>query len=111
MANAGFVDGKHYTAYVDEVRRLKRSGNLEAAERLLLRLVDATEEESRAEHWGVAPWYYEQLAILYAKKKDFPAAVAILERCERQTKAPGVGSSKLADRLARVRAKLANSGA
>ena len=68
MGQSGLVDGRHYTTYVEDVRRLKRIGNQEAAERLLLRLVDATEAEARAERWGVAPWYYEQLAILYARR-------------------------------------------
>ncbi len=107
MARPGLVDGRHYTTYAEDVRRLKRIGDHEAAERLLLRLVDATEEEARAERWGVAPWYYEQLAILYAKKKDAAAELAILDRYGRQPKAPGVGPSKLAQRLARVRAILA----
>ena len=80
MATLGLVDGKHYTAYVDEVRSLKRSGNLDAAECLLLRLVEGTEEEARAKQWGVAPWYYEQLAIVYAKKKHLALELAILER-------------------------------
>lgn len=111
MAKPGLVDGRHYTTYVVEVRRLKREGQLAAAVTLLLRLVEATEDEARAERWGVAPWYYEQLAILYAKKKGLAAELAILERYERQPKAPGVGPSKLAERLASVRAKLARAGA
>ncbi len=87
MAKPGLVDGRHYTTYTEDVRRLNRIGDYEAAERLLLRLVDATEEEAQAERWGVAPWYYEQLAILYAKKNDAAAELAILERYERQPKA------------------------
>ncbi len=110
MGQSGLVDGRHYTTYVEDVRRLKRIGNQEAAERLLLRLVDATEAEARSERWGVAPWYYEQLAILYARRKDAAAEIGILERCERQPKAPGVGPAKLAARLARVRAKLTRVG-
>ena len=71
---------KHYTKYVDNVKRLKRSGKLEEAEELLLRCVEATEAESMREGLGVAPWYYEQLAIIYRKRKDVAAEVAILER-------------------------------
>ncbi|MGQ0669703.1 MAG: HIRAN domain-containing protein [Actinomycetota bacterium] len=85
----GTIDGRHYTAYVEEVRRLRREGNDEEAERLLLRLVDAVEAEARAEGWGVAPWYYEQLAIIYRKRKDHEAEVAILERYAAQPHAPG----------------------
>lgn len=89
MDKPGFVEGKHYTTYVEDVRRLKREGNSAAAERLLLRLVDAIEAEAHANDWGVAPWYYEQLAVMYAKRKDLHAEKGILERYERQIKAPG----------------------
>ena len=104
----GFVDGKHYTTYVGEFEQLKRNGDLDGAEALLLRLVDATEAEAKAEGegWGVAPAYYEHLAIVYKKKKDLAGEIEILERYERQAKAPGASPSKLAERLARLRAKI-----
>ena len=54
---------------------------------------------------GVAPWYYEQVAILRAKKKDLEGAIAILERYERQVKAPGTGPQRLAQRLSQLRSK------
>ena len=105
MPTTGLVDVRHYTTYVEDVRALKRAGHLEQAAALLLRLVDATEAEARANRWGVAPWYHEQLAIIYAKQKDLASEISILERYERQTKAPGARPSKLADRLAKVRAR------
>ena len=106
MSKAGLVRGRHYTTYVDEVRQLKSLGQVEAAERLLLELVVATEAESRTEGWGVAPWYYEQLAILYAKQKDSTKEIAILERYDAQRHAPGVGPSKLAARLEKARNRI-----
>lgn len=106
MDKPGFVEGKHYTTYAEKVRQLIREGNSDAAELLLLRLIDATEAEAHANRWGVAPWYYERLAVLYGKRKDLHAEIGILERYERQSKAPGIGPSRLAERLARVRAKL-----
>jgi hypothetical protein len=110
MAKTGLVRGRHYTTFADEVRQLKREGKTEAAERLLLELVTATEEEARAEECGVAPWYYEQLAILYAKRQDRQQELAILERYDRQRHAPGAGPSKLSARLQKVRGRL-NQGA
>lgn len=107
MEKTGFVDGRHYTAYVEDVRTLKRAGELEKAIALLLRLVDATEAEAAAKRWGVAPWYYEQLAIIYAKTKQFDAEVKILERYAAQRKAPGAGPSKLAERLAKLQPRAA----
>ncbi|MBC7109277.1 MAG: hypothetical protein H5T41_10960 [Methanomassiliicoccales archaeon] len=80
MQGPGFLRGKHYTEYVEEVQNLKRTGRLDEAEKLLLKLVEAVEAEARAQGWGVAPWYYEQLAIIYRKRKDYAAEVAILKR-------------------------------
>jgi hypothetical protein len=107
MEKSGFVDGRHYTAFVEDVRTLKRTGQVEKAIALLLRLVDATEAEAAAKRWGVAPWYYEQLAILYAKTKQLDAEMKILERYAAQRKAPGAGPSKLAERLAKLQQRAA----
>lgn len=100
--NVGSVDA-HYTSYVDRVKQLKRDKKHSEAIELLLKLVDATENESKGAGWGVAPWYYEQLAIIYRKEKRYEGEVAILERYERQSKAPGVKPGKLAERLVKAR--------
>lgn len=105
MAKPGFVDRKHFTAYVEDVRQLKRESQFEDAEALLLRLVGATEAESKSDGCGVAPWYYEQLAIIYKRMKRPADELAILERYESRTKAPGATPGKLAKRLAGLRAK------
>jgi len=106
----GYYKGLHYTEYVDEIRRLKANGDYDEAEKLLLCLVDAVEAEAKAEGWGVAPWYYEQLAIIYRKRKDYQAEVAILERFARQRRAPGVKPPVLLERLAKARELLAKYG-
>jgi hypothetical protein len=103
---SGLVDGRHYTTYVAEVKRLKRAGALEEAERLLLCLIDATEAESQECDWGVAPWYYEQLAIIRRKKGNIRGELEVLERYARQEKAPSAKPSKLAERLSKVRSIL-----
>lgn len=111
MDKPGYYQGRHYTTYVNDVTAFKRSGDTEAAERLLRALVDATEAESRAKGEGVAPWYYEELAKLYRERKDYPAEVAILERFEHQPHAPGVKPPQLLERLAKARALLAGHDA
>lgn len=105
IRQAGTENGKHYTNTPDEVKRLKREGHNEEAIALLLESVQMTEKESEyaGEGWGVAPWYYEQLAILYRKQKWFKDEVAILERYERQPKARGNKPAKLAERLRKAR--------
>lgn len=77
----GFYNGKHYTEYVNEVKRLKREDRLEDAEKLLLNLINAAESESRSEKMGcVPPWYYNQLAIVYRKRRDYKNEVKVIER-------------------------------
>jgi hypothetical protein len=58
----------------------------------------------------VAPWYYEQLAILYRKEKQYQQEVAILERYASKPKAPGVGPEKLAARLEKAKELLTKHG-
>jgi len=107
LSALGFVRGRDYTEYVDDVKALRRSGREVEAERLLLELVDATEAEARAEKWGVAPWYYEQLAISYRKQANPQGEVDILERYARQTSAPGSRPPELIKRLEKAKARLA----
>ena len=102
----GTVRGRHFTEYVETVKDLRRLGDEEAAEHLLLELVDATEAEARAGSSGVAPWYYEQLAILYRKRGSREKEVAILERYAVQQHAPGASPPKLLARLEKAKAKL-----
>jgi hypothetical protein len=103
MESAAKVDGKHYTAHVEHVKQLKRDGKNQEAIHLLLRLVEAVEAEARAAdgHWSIAPWYYQQLAIVYRKERQYEEEVAILERYRKVAK-PSKGD-KLAERLSKAR--------
>lgn len=100
----GMVENQHYTSCVDQVKELKRNGDHDSAIELLLKAVSATEKESRemGEDWGVAPWYYEQLAIIYRKEKRYGDEVGILKRYLSQSLAPGSGAEKLAARLVKA---------
>ena len=42
----------------------------------MLKCVEATEAEDSLNGWGVAPGYYEELAILYRKEKRYADEVA-----------------------------------
>lgn len=97
------VKGKHVSDYVDRVKQLMQEKNHAEAIELLFRLVGQTEQEAEQEGYGVAPWYYEQLAVIYRKEKRYSDEVAILERYEKQPKSPGIGPRKLAERLAKAR--------
>lgn len=101
MNKPAFYKGRHFTTYVEEVRELKRAGHWEQAEQLFLKLIEATEAEATGLLAGfVAPWYYENLAIIYRKQKNVPAEMAILERYFRQPHAP---NPKLQERLEKAR--------
>lgn len=93
----------HYTKCVERVKWLKREKRHAEAIELLLEAVDSTEAEAEEHGWGVAPWYYEQLAIIYRKEKNAEAEVEILERYETQTTAAGSGPSALRKRLKKAR--------
>ena len=100
----GTLRGHHHSAWHAEVDRLRDNGDHSAAVGLLLEIVDATEAESRAERFGVAPAAYEALAVIYRQRKDQASEVAILERFARQAHAPGALPPKLLERLARIKA-------
>jgi hypothetical protein len=100
----GYWQSRHFSTYVPDVEQLVHEGRTDDAERLLQKLVGATEAEDKEEQRGVAPWYYEQLAIIYRKRKDYASEVAILERYARQRHAPGVKPAQLLERLAKARA-------
>ncbi|WP_025728468.1 3'-5' exonuclease [Atopobacter phocae] len=102
----GNYDGEHYTHYVETIKEMKRNKENKNAIDLLLNLVDAVEAESRFEQTGPAPWYYEQLAILYRKEKDKRSEIKILERyfsfCEIYGGPNGVTHEKLIERYSKL---------
>lgn len=95
---------KHYTDALETIKTLKKGGQDDELEKLLMWCIESTEAESRAEGCGVAPYYYEELAKLYRRKKNYHEEVRILERFAHQTHAPGVKPRKLLERLQRARA-------
>jgi hypothetical protein len=99
----GMVRGRPHPDWHEEVKRLEQVGDEPAAEVLLIEICDATEAESQAEGYGVAPAAYEHLAVIYRRRNDQAAEIAILERYEAAPKAPGATPAKLAERLAKLR--------
>ena len=79
---AGCINGRHYTTYAEDVKQLKREGKLVEAEKLLLKLIKAVEAQAQIDKLGVAPWYYNQLGIVYRKMGDKAKADAIAARYE-----------------------------
>jgi hypothetical protein len=94
----------------DQLKKLKQEGRLDEAEALLMTEVTKTEAEAKAKGFGVAPWAYRELALLYRKQKRLPDEIAILERYDAQPKAPGKSPAELAERLNKAR-ELSNNRA
>jgi hypothetical protein len=90
-------------AYVPKIKAAEAAGNLIEAKRLALLAIESTEDESHVMGCGVAPWYYEQAAIICRKMKDKAGEIAILERYARQKHAPGAKPAKLLVRLEKLR--------
>jgi hypothetical protein len=90
---------------VERVKALKRSGEFATALSLLLAEIDSQERVSVEQQWGVAPWYYEQAAIIYRKLDNRGAEISILERFVAQRHAPGVGPGELLLRLQKVKSR------
>lgn len=103
----GYLRGRHYTTYMQDVNKLKGQFEFLEVEKLLLELIDAIETESKADDVGVAPWYYEELAKVYRRIKDFNKELDILERFAKQQHAPGVKPKKLLERLDKTNTLLA----
>ncbi len=103
MPTAKQFSYQHYTAALPDIKALKRSGQDQQLEALLWWCVAATEAESALTGVGVAPYYYEELAKLYRRRKDYQAEIAILEEYAGQLHAPGVSPARLLQRLERAR--------
>ncbi|TQF65315.1 hypothetical protein FK531_22080 [Rhodococcus spelaei] len=72
------VRGKHFTAWSEPVKQLKRDGRLDEALELLHECIDAAELSA---DWGdPPPGWTEQAAIIYRKQKNFAGEVEVLQR-------------------------------
>jgi hypothetical protein len=65
---------------INEVKSMIREGREQEAEPVLLGLVAAIEEQAQTHRGKLAPWYYERLAIIYRRRRDYASEIAILTR-------------------------------
>ena len=59
----GYVRGRHFTEWTEEVKQLKRDGKQQDVIDLCLEAIEATEAECKVDRLSVAPWWYEQVAL------------------------------------------------
>nr|WP_237002413.1 HIRAN domain-containing protein [Gordonia liuliyuniae] len=99
------VRGKDYVEWSSTIKELKREKRDDAALQLALECVDAAERDAKFHAREPAPAYTEQAAMLYRKSGNVSAEVRILERYQ-QACPTGRGSSAIAERLVKARARL-----
>ena len=80
------------------VKDHKRNGRYDEA----LVILDGCMRVEEAHRGGVAPWYYEQAAVIHRKRRDRDAELAVLRRFGAQQHAPGATPPKLLERLFRL---------
>jgi len=95
-------------AILENLPALKRAGRYGEVINLLLHEIEAQETGNQSQHWGVAPYYYHELAILYRKQKEYSKEVSILERFVKQKHGPGEMPAKLLDRLNKAKELVRN---
>lgn len=108
LATVSKVGGRHYSAHAPKVKELEKNGKLQMAVELLLRLLDAIDEEASltGADGFTPPWYYERLAINYKKLKQPDAEISTLRRyVGLQNRNGKPVDAKLADRLEKAVAK------
>ena len=86
--------------WCDIVKDHKRNGRYDEA----LAILDGCIRVEEFHTGGVAPWYYEQAAIIHRKRGDRDAELAVLHRFAAQPHAAGVKPPKLLERLAKLEA-------
>jgi hypothetical protein len=103
MATTGLYKGRHYSEYVGEIEELKRSGDLRTTEELLLKLIPIVEKEAKDNNWELAPWYYEQLAIIYRKENRYVDEIEILTRYSKLVKTVNSKGERLIARIEKAK--------
>lgn len=104
---AAQVHGRHYVDWVDTLDEYRSAKRDDEALSLLLDIIDAAERTARVSGREPAPGYTHRAAVIYRRRKDYDAEVAIIERweaaCPPERRGPGATQGKLAERLVRAK--------
>ena len=92
-------------SWCETVEDHKRNGRYDEA----LAILDGCMQVEEHHSGGVAPWFYEQAAIIHRKRRDTVSELAVLRRFARQPHGAGAKPPKLLDRLAEIEATLTYS--
>lgn len=97
---AALVRGRHYTEWVPTLDELRSRGADHENEylALLLEIIDATEREAAYSGLEPAPGYSIRAAVVYRRRGDIDAEIAVLERWLRACP-PERRGGKISERL------------
>lgn len=99
VTEAGLVRGRHYLEWVETLDQWRSEKRDDEALELLLEIIDATERAARMMNSSPPPGYTKRAAVIYRRRKDYAAEIAVIERYLMWEP----GSEKLAGRLAKAR--------
>ena len=85
------------------VKELQRHGRMDDALMLGLTLLERIEADPESQNYGVAPAYYERVAVILRKLGRRKEEIAILERFAKQKQAPATNPNQLIQRLEKLR--------
>ena len=88
-SNGLLNNGKHYTEMLGSITTLKRHNKNQEVIDILKETIKAIEREkklSKEKYYITAPYYYEQLAIMYRKEKQYQDEVNLIEHFIKHTK-------------------------
>jgi hypothetical protein len=100
------TDQRSLASVQEEIQGLKRVGNLEEAERLLLQYIAVMESDVRTNQSIPHPRFYEQLAMIYRRRKQYQLECSILEQYAQQAQLSGTIPQRLAERLQKAKGLL-----
>lgn len=99
--------GKPLWDWLRYVEELGRQGRDDEALELVGALITAAEQEAQMRGREPAPGYTERAAIIYRKRRDYLAEIAVIEQwekaCPAEKRGPGATQEKLAKRLVKAR--------
>lgn len=104
VERAGTVRRRHYVAWADEVRGLKREGQMEKALELLYECIEAVERSADLDGLSMSPWYTEHAAIAHRKLGQLNRELEVLQRYRDH---PRAIPDAFTDRIAKARQLIA----
>jgi hypothetical protein len=107
----GYINGKHYSVYMEQAKQLLESGKASEADLIVDMAFTGFEDKERiggllTEYSAVPSGNYWDFAVLYRKLKDYAREIRFLERFagqQQQQQNTGAAAAKTLERLEKAR--------